>query len=95
MRVREARRGKGRERSMYKNMFLEHSGSYKCEEIWEYMEEFNIIELTKTWVEKEGWKKIEGRMSKKFKWNCTPAKRESKKGRAKGGIIIAKRVCKR
>lgn len=40
-------------------------------------------------MEEEGWEKIEGRMSRKFRGNCTPTIRKFKKESTKGGIIIA------
>jgi hypothetical protein len=63
----------------------------KCEETWEYLEEFDILGLTETWVDEEGWKKMENKVSKDYIWKCIPAKREHKKGRAKGGIVKAVR----
>lgn len=39
-------------------------------------------------MEEKGWKKISGQVSSKFRWICTPARKKSKKGRAKGGIIV-------
>lgn len=41
------------------------------------------------WIEVEGWIRIRGRLSNKFNWNFIPAKKENRKGRAKGGIIVA------
>lgn len=61
----------------------------KCEETWEYMENFDIIGLTETWMGSEAWRKIQEKLPKKFKWLCTPAIREKAKGRAKGGIVVA------
>lgn len=59
------------------------------EDTWYYLEEFDVIGLTETWMEAEGWIRIRGRLSNKFSWNCIPAKRENRKGRAEGGIIVA------
>lgn len=59
------------------------------EDTWEYLEEFDVIGLTETWTEKKGWRRIKDKMSNKFSWNCIPARREYRKGRAKGDIIIA------
>lgn len=38
----------------------------KCEETWEYLDRFDVLGLTETWME-EGWKKIKGRVLNKFK----------------------------
>lgn len=59
------------------------------EDTWDYLEEFDVIGLTETWIEAEGWIRIRGRLSNKFNWNCIPAKRENRKGRTKGDIIVA------
>lgn len=48
-----------------------------------------MLGLTETWMEEERWKKIKGRVLNKFKWICTPARRESKKERMKGRIVVA------
>ncbi|XP_039304823.1 golgin subfamily A member 6-like protein 22 [Solenopsis invicta] len=58
---------------------------------WEYLEEFDILGLTETWINEEGWKKIENKVSKEYIWKCIPAKKEHTKGRAKGGIVKAVR----
>lgn len=39
----------------------------KCEETWKYLEGFDILGLTETWIDEEGWKKIKGRVSNKFR----------------------------
>ncbi|XP_036150976.1 golgin subfamily A member 6-like protein 22, partial [Monomorium pharaonis] len=56
---------------------------------WEYLEEFDVLGLTETWIEEEGWRRIKDKLPNKFRWNCIPARREHKKGRARGGIITA------
>lgn len=48
-----------------------------------------MLGLTETWIEKKGWKKIKDKLPNKFIWNYTAARRVSKKGRAKGGIVTA------
>jgi len=61
----------------------------KCDETWDYLDDFDVIGLTETWIDEEEWKKIKSKMSNSFNWNCTPARRENKKERARGGIITA------
>jgi hypothetical protein len=53
--------------------------------IWE---KFDVVGMVETWVEEKGWEKLEKRMPIGFEWKCQYAERESKKGRAKGGIIM-------
>jgi hypothetical protein len=50
--------------------------------------EFDVVGLVETWVEEKGWERLEKRMPRDFEWKCQYAERESKKGRAKGGIIM-------
>lgn len=59
----------------------------KDNETWKYLNTFDILGLTETWIDKDNWKKIEGKLSKKFNWKCRYAEKSNKKGRAKGGII--------
>jgi hypothetical protein len=44
--------------------------------------------MVETWVEENGWEKLKKRMPREFERKCQHAERESKKGRAKGGIIM-------
>lgn len=59
----------------------------KDNETWKYLNTFDIVGLTETWIDKDNWKKIEGKLSTKFNWKCRYAEKSNKKGRAKGGII--------
>jgi exonuclease III len=60
----------------------------KENEFWKYLGEFDVVGLVETWVEEKGWERLEKRMPREFEWKCQYAVRESKKGRAKGGIIM-------
>lgn len=59
----------------------------KDKEVWEYFSGFEMVGLTETWVEEEGWNKIKDKLPKNLEWKCRPAKRENKKGRAKKEIL--------
>ncbi|KMQ86341.1 hypothetical protein RF55_14685, partial [Lasius niger] len=59
----------------------------KDREFWNFIESFDIIGLSETWIEERGWEIIKRSLSKRFSWKCQYAIREKKKGRAKGGII--------
>lgn len=63
----------------------------KDQEFWEFLEQFDVIGLTETWMENKEWEKWEKKMPKGWDWKCQGAKREEKKGRAKGGIITGVR----
>ncbi|EZA55105.1 hypothetical protein X777_05360, partial [Ooceraea biroi] len=54
----------------------------------EYVRKFEIVNLTETWIEEKGWKKMEAWMPKEFKWEIQYATRDKKKGRGSGGMIV-------
>ena len=76
-------------------MFWNTSGIESVEEkTWKNLKEAEIIGSTGTWVEKEkGEEKIKGKL-KGFECFFITARREKKKGRAKGGILLAVKTCK-
>lgn len=59
--------------------------------MWEFLERGDFISLTKTWIEESGEIYWKNRSSKDFAWNFFSAKRDNKRGRAKGGILIGVR----
>lgn len=59
----------------------------KDNDTWKYLNNFDIVELIETWVDKGRWEKLKGNLPKKFNWKCSYAEKVNKKGRAKGGII--------
>lgn len=60
------------------------------EETWKYLETFDVIGLTETWIDEEGWKKLRNNLSRQFEWDCILATRETNRGRAKGEILMEK-----
>ncbi|EZA51990.1 hypothetical protein X777_09449 [Ooceraea biroi] len=44
-----------------------------------------------TWIEEGGWNWLEMRLPKNYIWKRQTARRVSKKGRAKGGMILGVR----
>jgi len=44
--------------------------------------------LMETWLEKKGWGGIKGKLPKRYVWGAQWARKESKKGRAKGGMVM-------
>lgn len=63
----------------------------KCDETWEYLDNFDIIGLTETWIEEEEWKKIKDKMSNKFNWNLHTGKKGKQEKRGERRIITATR----
>lgn len=52
----------------------------KDEEFWKYLREFDIINLTETWIELKNWKKAEKWLPKEFMWEIQGAYKDKKKG---------------
>lgn len=59
----------------------------KDEDFWEYIEDFDIIGLTETWMEEKQWNLLKDKLLDKFTWKCQFATKEKNKGRASGGIL--------
>lgn len=59
----------------------------KDKEVWEYLKSFDVIGLTETWTEESKWERVKHRLPKEYVWKCRAARREKKKGRARGGIL--------
>lgn len=49
------------------------------------------MSLSETWIEERGWLKIKDKLLRMHEWKCCLAKRERKRGRARGGFIIGKK----
>lgn len=60
----------------------------KIAEISNYINNFQIICLTETWIESKNFVKTEKGLSTKYKWFWIEARREKQRGRAAGGMII-------
>ena len=60
----------------------------KDREVWKYLESFDLVGLTETWVEEGTWNGMKRNLPAGFNWWCIPAVRENKEGRAKGGIVV-------
>ena len=60
----------------------------KDKEFWQGLKEWDVMVLIETWVDKEGWKKIQSKMPKGYEWGVQEASRKNKKGRAMGGLIM-------
>lgn len=44
--------------------------------------------LSETWVKKKAWESIKDRLPKGYKWKMQETKKEYKRGRAKGDMIL-------
>jgi len=63
----------------------------KDREFWRGINDWDMVVMSETWVEKKGWERIRERMTKGFKWVVQMASRKIKKGRAIGGMAIGVR----
>ncbi|KYN07152.1 hypothetical protein ALC62_01884 [Cyphomyrmex costatus] len=54
-------------------------------DFWEFLGNFEIIGLIKTWIDEKEWGKLKEKMPKEWRWKCQPAERDRRRGRAKGG----------
>ena len=57
----------------------------KDKEFWEYIETFDIVGLTETWIEQNEWERVKGKLQSGFRWEIQGAIKEKNKGRASGG----------
>jgi len=60
-------------------------------EFWNYIAGKDYICLNEPWVEEKGWSRIKKNLPSTHRWEWETAKRNKKKGRAKGGFIIGVR----
>ncbi|KYM98796.1 hypothetical protein ALC62_10485 [Cyphomyrmex costatus] len=60
----------------------------KDSEFWKYVNSFDYISLCETWIEERGWNRLKNNLPGSHVWDCSFAKKEGKRGRAKGGFLI-------
>uniref|UniRef100_T1JG70 Endonuclease/exonuclease/phosphatase domain-containing protein n=1 Tax=Strigamia maritima TaxID=126957 RepID=T1JG70_STRMM len=53
-----------------------------------YLEDFDMIILMETWLESKDEERIGRKLSGDFEWRFLAARREKKKGRARGGHLV-------
>jgi len=63
----------------------------KDKEFWRFLKEFDFISLYETWVEEKEWESLKKKIPDSHTWHCNFAKRDEKRGRAKGDFIVGKR----
>ncbi|CAD6222085.1 GSCOCG00011712001-RA-CDS, partial [Cotesia congregata] len=47
----------------------------KDKEFWEFLERFDVIRLTETWVEEKDWDVMKNRLPPEWSWEHIPAER--------------------
>jgi exonuclease III len=63
----------------------------KDKEFWRYVKEFDFISMCETWLEETAWEKMKEKLPETHEWICSFAKKERKRGRARGGFLIGYR----
>lgn len=53
--------------------------------------EWDVMIMTETWVEEKDWEQVERRLPSGYVWEKQWARRENKKGRAIGGMLMGVR----
>jgi len=64
----------------------------KDEEFWKYVGKFDFVSLEETWLDSKGWDKLKGWLPRTHVWKAIEARRENKRGRASGGMLIGKKI---
>lgn len=58
-------------------------------DFWKRIREWDVIFFIETWVdEKEWWEKIRGKLPMDYRWEVQYARRQNRKGRAIGGLML-------
>lgn len=57
-------------------------------EFWEGIREWKVVVMTETWMEEKRWDRVKNKLPKEYGWRVQWARKGSKKGRAKGGILM-------
>ncbi|KAL6418371.1 hypothetical protein ACFW04_012171 [Cataglyphis niger] len=52
------------------------------------MEEWDVVVLSETWLDRKGWDSSRGYLLKGYKWEMKLAERKNKKRRAMGGMLV-------
>ncbi|KAK2578550.1 hypothetical protein KPH14_012579 [Odynerus spinipes] len=63
----------------------------KDKDYWNRIRRWDVIVMIETWIEEKGWERLKERMPQEYDWECKPATRRSKKGRAMGGMVMGVR----
>lgn len=63
----------------------------KVDEISKYLESFDIITLTETWIENKQINAMENKLDMNYNWKWIEAVREKARGRPAGGLLVGTR----
>ena len=60
----------------------------KREDFWEKVKKWDVVRLVETWVEGKEWERMRKKLPVEYSWKIQEAKKEKKKRKAMGGIIM-------
>ncbi|KAL6416732.1 hypothetical protein ACFW04_013190 [Cataglyphis niger] len=60
----------------------------KNRDFWREVEEWDVVMLSETWLDRKGWDSARGYLPKAYRWKVQLAERRNKKGRAIGGMLL-------
>lgn len=60
-------------------------------DFWRILEQWDAMVLIEAWVEESSWMKVKEKLPKRYEWGIQYARREGKRGRAIGGMIMGVR----
>ena len=80
--------GRERERELKIGFWNVAVLSGKNEDFWKRFEEWDVVGIVETWIEQKDWEKIKRKMPRGYIWKIQSAKKEGKRRRASGGIIM-------
>ncbi|XP_066585584.1 golgin subfamily A member 6-like protein 25 [Prorops nasuta] len=63
----------------------------KEEDFWRRIKRGDVVCLVEMWIEEKSWERIRRKVPKGYNWWTQWAKKEGRKGRAKGGIVMGVR----
>ncbi|KAL6419185.1 hypothetical protein ACFW04_014058 [Cataglyphis niger] len=60
----------------------------KRRDFWRKVEEWDMVVMSETWLDKKRWDRSRGYLPKGFRWKVQLAERKNKKGRAMEGMLL-------
>ena len=76
----------------YKVAFWNVAGvKNKDGDLWKGLEEWEVVVMCETWMEESDWVYVRNRLPEGYGWRKQWAKRESKKGKTTGGMLMGVR----
>lgn len=62
----------------------------KDKDFWKGLKGWDVVVLVETWVDRKGWERMREKLPRELKWEIQLAKKEGKRRRPKGGMLMGK-----